>query len=186
MATMHFMSGHIPEGIGNGHFVHVPYNCYPTADGHVIVACIGDAFFERFVQCMEIPALRKPQYMQQPARFSAKTEIDALVSEEFRKLPTAHWLGVLNAARIPCGPVNNFAQTLSDPQVLARGMVAEVTLLSGEVLRMPGNPVKLSGAQATAYTAPPALGAQTTQVLGDWLGYSPEKLNQLRALGTVA
>ena len=59
MATMHLMSGHVPHGIGNGQFVHVPYNSYPTADGHVIVACIGDPFFERFVDFINIEALRK-------------------------------------------------------------------------------------------------------------------------------
>ena len=60
MATMHLMSGHVPAGIGNGHFVHVPYNSYPTADGHIIIACIGDPFFERFVEFIDLPELRDP------------------------------------------------------------------------------------------------------------------------------
>lgn len=186
MATMYFMSGEVPEGIGNGHFVHVPYNCYPTADGHIIVACIGDAFFARFVECVPLPELRNPQYLQQPGRYADKAKIDALVSAEFRTQPTAHWLKVLGAARIPCGPVNNFAQALSDTQVLARDMVVEVPLPNGERMRMPGNPVKLSAAQAREYTAPPLLGEQTQAVLGGWLGYTAEQLAQLREAGTIA
>lgn len=186
MATMHLMSGHIPEGIGNGHFVHVPYNSYPTADGHIIIACIGDPFFERFVDFIDLSALRDPTYRQQPVRFAIKAKIDALIGDELKKQPTAHWLERLRAARIPCGPVNNFAQALSDTQVVARDMVVEVPLKTGETVRMPGNPIKLSAAAAMTYTCPPALGEHTRHVFGDLVGYSAEKLEALRQAGTIA
>lgn len=186
MATMHLMSGIVPHGIGNGHFVHVPYNSYPTSDGHIIIACIGDPFFERFVECIDMPELRDPEFRKQPVRFAAKAEIDALVSAQMRQHTTEHWLKVLNAARIPCGPVNNFAQALSDPQVLARDMVVDVAMPDGETLRMPGNPVKLSGAKDAAFSAPPQLGAQTQAVLGDLLGYDAGKLEALRSAGAIA
>ncbi|MGJ7484593.1 CaiB/BaiF CoA transferase family protein [Variovorax sp. LT2P21] len=186
MATMHLMSGHVPAGIGNGHFVHVPYNSYPTADGHIIIACIGDPFFERFVEFIDLPALRDPTYRQQPVRFAIKAEIDALIGDELKKQPTAHWLERLRAARIPCGPVNNFAQALSDTQVVARDMVVEVPLKTGETVRMPGNPIKLSAATAMTYTCPPALGEHTRHVFGDLVGYSDEKLEALRLAGIIA
>ena len=186
MATMHFMSGHVPEGTGNGHFVHVPYNSYPTADGHIIIACIGDGFFDRFVDFIGLDALRKPEYRQQPVRFAARAEIDAIVADELRKQPTAHWLERLREARIPCGPVNDFAQALSDPQVLARDMVVTVPLPEGEPLRMPGNPVKLSAAPQRSFGAPPRLGEQTAAVLGGWLGYPAERLARLREDGAIA
>jgi len=186
MATMHLMSGHVPEGIGNGHFVHVPYNSYPTADGHIIIACIGDAFFERFVEFIDLPALRKPEYLQQPVRYAAKAEIDAIVGAELQKQPTAYWLERLRAARIPCGPVNNFEQALNDVQVRARDMVVEVPLKTGEMLRMPGNPIKLSAASPKTYTCPPSLGEHTRSVLTQLAGYSPEQLEQLRRDGAIA
>ena len=187
MATMHLLSGHVPEGIGNGHFVHVPYNSYPTADGHVIIACIGDPFFERFVDFIDLQALRKPEYRQQPVRLAAKAEIDALVSAALRQRPTAHWLERLREARIPCGPVNNFEQALNDAQVLARDMVVEVPLKSGARVRMPGNPIKLSGAdQGRAFPRPPELGENTRQVLGEFVGYDADRLEALRAEGAIA
>jgi crotonobetainyl-CoA:carnitine CoA-transferase CaiB-like acyl-CoA transferase len=185
MATMYLMSGQVPEGIGNSHFVHVPYNCYPTADGHIIVACIGDAFFKTFRDLMEIPGLRDPALERQPARIARKAEIDAWVSEALRQNTTAHWLSLLREARIPCGPVQNFAQALADPQVQAREMVVPVTLPSGEVVRMPGNPVKLNR-DAGRYTAPPTLGQHTDAVLQDLVGYDAQTLARLRADGTVA
>jgi crotonobetainyl-CoA:carnitine CoA-transferase CaiB-like acyl-CoA transferase len=186
MATMHLMSGHVPHGIGNGHFVHVPYNSYPTADGHVIVACIGDPFFERFVDFIDIPELRKPEYKQQPVRFAAKAEIDALIGKAMRQHDNAYWLERLRAARIPCGPVNNLAQALGDAQVLAREMVVEVALKNGETVRMPGNPVKLSRAHPHPWTRPPELGEHTRQVLGQLVGYSADKLAQLQRDGVIS
>lgn len=167
--------------------MHVPYNSYPTADGHVIIACIGDPFFDRFVDFIDLPALRKPEYRQQPVRFAAKTEIDAMVGEAMRRHPTAYWLERLREARIPCGPVNNFEQALNDEQVLSREMVVDVPLKTGERVRMPGNPIKLSAAASgQAFTCPPALGEHTRRVLGDLVGYSPEKLEALRAEGVIA
>lgn len=186
MATMHLMSGHVPHSIGNGHFVHVPYNSYPTADGHVIVACIGDPFFERFVEFIDIEALRKAEYKKQPVRFAAKAEIDALIAAAMRLHDNAYWLERLRAARIPCGPVNNLQQALGDAQVLAREMVVEVALKSGETVRMPGNPIKLSRALPHAWSRPPELGEHTQDVLGQLVGYGPDKLAQLRNDGVIA
>lgn len=186
MATMYLMSGTVPAGIGNGHFVHVPYNSYPTADGHIIIACIGDPFFERFVDCIDLPFLRKPEFLQQPVRFAAKAEIDQAVGAVLRQHSTAHWMAKLQAARIPCGPVNSFANALADPQVVARDMVVEVTLPSGEKLRMPGNPVKLSGVVSRSPSAPPALGQHTHAVLNEVTGYTAEKLAELQKTGVIA
>ena len=185
MATMYLMSGIVPEGIGNGHFVHVPYNSFPTADGHVIVACIGDAFFERFVQFINIEELKDPELLKQPVRFAKKARIEALISDKFRTQTTAYWVEQLEAARIPCGPVNNFAQALNQAQVRARDMVVDVQLANGQSLQMPGNPVKLSDSPQQSYVRPPGLGEHTDQVLPD-LGYSAERLATLRTQGVIA
>ncbi len=186
MATMHLMSGQVPEGIGNGHFVHVPYNSYATADGHLTVACIGDPFFARFAQFAGIPELLDPQLATQPQRMAAKERIDALVAARFKTQSTAHWLAQMHAARIPCGPVNDFRQALNDPQVRARDMVVDVMLKTGETLQMPGNPIKLSNASSRAFSHPPALGEHTGKILSELAGYSDEKLAQLQAAGAVA
>ena len=186
MATMYLMSGNVPEGIGNGHFVHVPYNAFPTADGHVIVACIGDAFFERFAQFIDIEELRNPEYLKQPVRYAAKARIEALISEKFRTQSTAYWVEQLEAARIPCGPVNNFAQSLGSAQVRARDMVVPVQLASGETVEMPGNPVKLSDNPTRGFLRPPTLGEHTDAVLSKLVGYDAERIAQLRQQGAIA
>lgn len=185
MATMHLMSGIVPTAIGNSHFVHVPYNSFTTSDGHVIVACIGDAFFERFVNTMDLPALRNPAFLQQPVRYAAKAEIEAIINAKLKTESTIYWLEKLQAARIPCGPVNNLEQALNDTQIQARDMVVEVTLASGKKVRMPGNPMKLSASKQTDYIRPPDLGEHTSDVLESLLGYSQETMKQLRLTGAI-
>lgn len=189
MATMHLMSGRMPQRIGNAHFVHVPYNTYATQDGHIIVACIGDAFFERLLEVVDHPVLKEPAYRRQPARLADRTRIDAVLNEVFAADSSAAWLARLRAARVPCGPVNDFAQALSEPQVTARHMVVEVALDDGTPVAMPGNPVKLSDmdtADQTTFAPPPPLGRDTDAVLQSLLHYPPQRIEALRAAGAVA
>ena len=185
MATMYLLSGDVPGPIGNGHFVHVPYNTYRTKDGHVIIACIGDSFFERIQAVIDRPELKQEKYRTQPGRFPDKAIIDGLLQEELEKHDTAHWLARLREQRIPCAPVNDFAQALADPQILARNMVVDVGLRTGETIRMPGNPVKLSAAGETPFSAPPHLGEHTEAVLRDLLNYEPARLQSLRQAGVI-
>ena len=185
MATMHLMSGEVPERIGNSHFVHVPYNVYPTQDGYVIVACIGDAFFIKFRDMLGRAELNDPAYVNQPARLVDRERIDAIVQEELLKGTAQDWLARLREARIPCGPVNDFAQALTDPQVLARDMVIEVPLHNGETVRMPGNPVKFSGDTSGEVTPPPLLGEHTEAVLRQTLGYDDERIASLRSARSI-
>lgn len=181
MATMHLMSGLLPERIGNSHFVHVPYNTFRTSDGHIVIACIGDAFFERFISVIPLPGLLKPEYLKQPARYADREHIDRLINEELSTNTTEYWLELLRSARIPCGPVNDFSQALNSEQVQVRDMVVEVELNTGEKVRMPGNPMKFSASRQSAMTAPPELGRDTGSVLSDMLGYDAGRLETLRA-----
>jgi crotonobetainyl-CoA:carnitine CoA-transferase CaiB-like acyl-CoA transferase len=180
MATMHLMSGHVPGRIGNSHFVHVPYNTYQTQDGYMVIACIGDAFYERFISVVQRPELKDPAYLKQPARYAAREAIEKVINEELVQQPTRYWLQKLGAARIPCGPVNDLGQALADPHIVARDMVVNVPLDDGGQLRMPGVPMKFSGSPITSFTAPPTLGRDTDAVLGDLLQYGPERIAALK------
>lgn len=186
MATMHLMSGIVPERLGNAHFVHVPYNTYRTQTGYIIIACIGDAFYEKFLEVIPRPELRQERYRAQPGRYADRALIDRIIQEELDTNTSEHWLAKLRAARIPCAPVNDFAQALADPQVRARGMVVDVELQNGDTIQMPGNPVKLSDAGPERYGAPPRLGEHTDAVLGDFLGYDGARIARLRADRVVA
>jgi crotonobetainyl-CoA:carnitine CoA-transferase CaiB-like acyl-CoA transferase len=185
MATMYLMSGITPERIGNSHFVHVPYNAFKTQTGYIIIACIGDAFFERILDVIPHPALRAEKFLKQPGRYAEREFINGIIQTALLENTAEYWLAKLGAARIPCGPVNDFGQALKDPQVLARNMVVDVRLQSGETISMPGNPIKLSAAEQESFSPPPLLGEHTDAVLTRFLGYDAAKLAPLKAAGVV-
>lgn len=185
MATMYFLSGKDPGRLGNGHFVHVPYDTFRTKSRDLIIAIITDNFWKSFVELLQDPVLADPAFDTQPGRFAHREMINARIQEALAKQPCEYWLEKLTAARIPHAPVNNFSHALHDPQVLARNMVVEVPHPGGSRVRMPGNPVKLSDTGDEAYTAPPLLGQDTDKVLGEMLGLDAQALTSLRARGVI-
>lgn len=190
MATMHLLSGQIPGALGNAHFVHVPYNTFPASDGYFIIAVIMDSFWKKLMEVVDLPELDTEENETQPGRFANQHEINAKLSAVFRTQPKQYWLDQLSEARIPCAPVNNLQEALSDPQILARNMVVDVPVANPEggapvVTRQPGNPIKLSETNDDTYSAPPAVGEHTDEVLTELLGRDADALQQLRARGVI-
>lgn len=185
MATMFLMSGEQPGQVGNGHFVHVPYNTFQTRTCHIIIAVIFDSFWPKVVDLLDIDALRDPRYDRQPARLADKKRIEELMSERLRERDGEYWLEELTKRRVPCAPVNDFRGALNDTQVLARDMVVEVPLPDGATQLMPGNPIKIGEGRQT-FAPPPELGAHTDMVMQEMLGLSGERIRELRGRGIVA
>ncbi|MEQ8166259.1 MAG: CaiB/BaiF CoA-transferase family protein [Alphaproteobacteria bacterium] len=186
MATMFLLSGVNPGPLGNAHFVHVPYNTFPTASFHIIIAVIFDKFWDNLMEVVDIPELRdNADYRTQPGRYRDRDLINAKLSEALREKPGDYWLGRLREKRIPCAPVNNFERALSDPQILARNMVVSVTLPEGDEVRMPGNPVKLSETYEDTFSPPPKLGQHTAEVFGEVAGLPPERIAALIEKGVL-
>ena len=187
MATMHFLSGEDPEPIGNAHFVHVPYNTYPTADGHLVIAVITDNFWQNLKTVVACPDFDDPRYDTQPARLADQEMIDRRLAEALATDTTAAWLAKLRKQRIPCAPVNRFSEALNDPQVRHRDMVVELSHPDGSSTWGPGNPVKLSRDDEPTSCAPaPTRGQHTDEVLSGLLGYDPGAIAALRDSGAVA
>ena len=180
MATMYFLSGENPEPLGNGHFVHVPYNTYPTADGFVVIAVIFDSFWDNLVGLLGVEALKDPKYKTQPARLADKKLIDGILNELFATRDTTHWVEQLSSVRVPCAPVNRFSDALADPQVRHRKMVVEIPHPQGGTVEAPGNPIKLSADDEDSYSPPPLLGEHTDAVLERVLGYDAERIAALK------
>ena len=184
-ATMYAMSGVVPAADGNEHPVHVPYNTFPTQDGHIIIAIITDDFWKNLMTVVPLPELDTEEHHTAAGRRRSRTRINQRLAEVFQTGTKAHWLERLRAARIPCAPVNTVADAVEQPQTLARNMMVDVNLLTGETVRMPGNPIKLSETNAETYSPPPRLGADTDEVLTTLLGKNEAQLSRLRELGAI-
>jgi len=186
MATMHFLSGVDPHPIGNAHFVHVPYDTFRCADGFIVIAVLTDNLWQILKQVVACPEFDDPRYYGQPGRWAGREHINARLNAILGTNTCAHWLAALEARRIPCSPVNNFSQALSDPQVLHRNMVVELRHPHGGSTRGPGNPIKLSRTGEESFTAAPLLGADTDDVMARVLGMSAADIAALKTRGVIA
>ncbi len=184
MATMYFLSGVIPDKLGNGHFVHVPYDTFQCSDGYIVIAVISDSFWEALLAIIPAEDLNTEENKSQPGRLKNKAVINQRLNDILSTHTQAYWLEKLRAARIPCAPVYNLAQALSNEQVLARNMVVEVLHPLGGSIRMPGNPVKLSETNEETYTPPPLLGQHNEEVFAS-IGLTAEEMEQLREYGII-
>lgn len=185
MATMYYLSGEVPGAIGNSHFVHVPYNTFPTKDLWLIIAIITNEAWARFRDMMAIDALMDDAFDLQPGRLKAKDFIEDKLSARLIEESCDFWLDKLAEVKIPCAPVNDLEHALNDVQVQARNMVVTVAHPEGGEVQMPGNPVKMSATGEDTYGPPPLLGQHTDEILRDLLDKSESDIAALRAAGTI-
>jgi crotonobetainyl-CoA:carnitine CoA-transferase CaiB-like acyl-CoA transferase len=185
IGAMHLMSGKLTERVGNGHFVHVPYNTFRTRTRHLILAVLTDAFWRELVELLGDETLRQPEFDRQPGRLAAKAFIEARVQHALEQETCEHWLAALAERRIPAAPVNDVAWAFAEPQALAREMRVKVPAPGGGFIEQPGNPVKLSGSPADIFAAPPRVGEDTRGVLGALLGLGEAALARLAGEGVI-
>jgi crotonobetainyl-CoA:carnitine CoA-transferase CaiB-like acyl-CoA transferase len=185
MATMFLLSGKNPGPVGNGHFVHVPYDTFRTQSRGIILAVITDNFWTSLVELLDDPELRDPRYETQPGRLADREFINRRIQAAFDRDTCEVWIERLQGKRIPCAPVNDFEHALGDPQVTARNMIVRVDHPDGGSIEMPGNPLKLSETHAETFTPPPLVGQHTNEILHAILGLSEAEISSLKQRGIV-
>lgn len=185
VAHNYFATGKTPGRYGNAHASIVPYETFPTADGHLAVGIGSDEQYRRLCRAIGRPDLADdPQYQTNADRVARRVALIGEMQQTFREATTAVWYDRILAAKIPVSPINDVATALNDPQVLARQMVQEVPHPTAGTIKLLGPVAKLSETPATIRTAPPLLGADTDAVLTQ-LGYDAAAIAQLRADGVV-
>jgi CoA:oxalate CoA-transferase len=134
------VTGQAPDPIGNRHPSIAPFEPYATADRPLVVACGNDALFGRLCQALGRPDLTSdPRFRTNPERVRNVEALKDALEAVLRTAPATHWVAVLEAAGVPCSPVQTVADAVEHPQVQARNMV-----VTAGGLRMAGNPIKLS------------------------------------------
>jgi crotonobetainyl-CoA:carnitine CoA-transferase CaiB-like acyl-CoA transferase len=184
-AAIHFISGENPRRIGNAHINHVPYDVYPCMDGHIILAVVTDEFWQRLMGIIDLPDINIEENRGRAGRQKNREQIDAELSRIFPTQKKEYWLEKLHAARIPSAPVNDFSEAFTNPQLISRNMVVEVEGPNGAKVRMPGNPIKLSGTDADSFTLSPLLGQHNQEIFTELLGKSDAEIAALYDEGII-
>lgn len=185
-ASNYLVGGIIPERLGNSHPNIVPYQAFPTADGHVILAVGNDSQFQRFCAVAGCPALAEdPRFSTNTARVQNREILVPLLKANMASRPSAQWIEMLEAVGVPCGPINNLAQVFDNPQIRHRGMVAHMDHPVSGSVDLLANPIRLSETPVAYDRPPPPLGADTWDVLSRVLGLDPQAVAALAADGVV-
>ncbi|NVK40258.1 MAG: CoA transferase [Oceanospirillaceae bacterium] len=185
-ALNYLCSGQVPQRLGNAHPNIVPYQAFPTADGHLILAVGNDAQFRRFCEVAGCPALASDErFATNAARVTHRDSLIPELRTLFAGRSTDDWLAALEAVGVPCGPINDLERVFADPQVQHRGLQLNRPHPQAGDVALVGNPIRFDGEALNAPTAPPLLGEQTDPVLQRLLGLADDERRQLRENGTI-
>ncbi len=184
-AVSYFASGDVPERIGSSHASVAPYGAFPTADGFLVVAVASDALWRRFCGALERPDLVEDQRFATNAQRCARRDaLEEVIVAALAEASSEVWALRMDAAGVPCSPVNTLDTVLNLPQVAYRQMVVDTPRPEIPDLRLPGIAVKLTGTPGSIRRPPPLLGEHTDEVLTE-LGYSSEDIERMRTTGAV-
>ena len=178
----YFTSGKIPGRYGNAHANVVPYEVFATADGHVILAVGNDSQYASFCKAAGRPELAADErYATMPGRIRNRAALIPLLRQIFKERPSRQWLADLEAAGVPCGPINDYREVFEDTQVRHRGLKVEIPHPAGVPCPAVASPMRFSKTPVEYELPPPLLGEHTREVLGELLGMGGEELDRLAA-----
>ncbi len=170
-ATWHLTGGYEPQRKGrSAHPSLVPFQAFPTGDRWIVVACAKEKFFARLVAALGCPELSTdPRFANFSARGAHAFELQDLLDEIFASRPATQWLGILRAAGVPCGPVNNVSEALQDPQTRARNLIVSTEHPHFGRVDQVASPVRVGPVPPT-YRRAPQLHEDADQILESLLG----------------
>ena len=180
LGANYLATGEAPRRMGNAHQNIVPYQVFEVADGHLILAVGNDAQFARFCAeagCAEMAS--DLRFTTNSLRVKHRAELVPLLAARMRQRTRADWLAALQAATVPCGPINDLNDVFADPQVQARGMKQTLPHPLSDRLALVASPMKLSATPVQLRRPPPLLGEHTDEVLAE-LGLSAAARQALR------
>ena len=179
-------SGAPPVRWGNAHPNIVPYQAFQTSDSWIIVAVGNDGQFRKFVEAGNRAELADDvRFATNPERVRHRETLAPIIAEMVKTRSKHEWIELLEAAGVPCGPINNLAEVFEHEQVVARGMQVDLPHPSGATVKLVRNPIRMSETPPQALSHPPTLGEHTDDVLRRVLGYDDEAIATLRERSVI-
>ena len=195
LGANYLVSGKVPGRAGNAHQNIVPYQVFEVqpplnaeagAKDHLILTVGNDGQFAKFCAVANRSDLAThPRYAKNTERVRHRAELVPLLEAIMKTRTKAEWLPALEAAKVPCGAINNLAEVFADPHVQARQMVTPWQHPVEPNLRLVASPLKLSETPVRNDLPPPLLGQQTDEVLTQVLAYSADQIHHLRTQGVI-
>ncbi len=185
-AINYFLSGKIPERMGNAHSNMVPYQVFRCKEGDIIIAVGNDAQYVAFCKVIGLPLLATDlQYSTGPQRNRHREALIPLIAEAMTARTMEEWVTLLEASNVPCGPILNMKQVFEDPQVMHRDMQLSLPHSAGVDAPGVANPIRLSETPIRYERAAPTLGEHNQAILHERLGITNERLAELKTRGIV-
>jgi len=179
-AGAYLTSGEIPQPVGSGHPVIVPYQAFKAKDVYINIAVGNDQLWQRFCKAVGLEkVMGDPKFATNAKRVENREEIVKIISDLIATRNGEEWLKIITDAGVPCGPIYTIDKIFSDPQVLHRQMLKELDHPKAGKIKVTGIPVKLSDTPGEVKTAPPLLGQHTQEILSE-LGYNNRDVEKLR------
>ena len=180
-----FVSGQVPQRLGNGHPNIVPYQVFACKGGYIILAVANDGQFKSFCQAVGQPEWAEDERFKVGASRGAHRDLICGMIAELMLTRTMHeWIELLEANNVPCGPINNIDQVFEDPQVQHRGMQVPMQHASGPITLL-ASPMRFDATPVRYELPPPLLGQHTAEVLQQLLGLSAGEISALQAQRVV-
>jgi len=186
VASNYLISDNLPKRHGNAHANIVPYQSFQASDGWFVLAVGNDKQFARLCEVIgKLELVDDTRFGLNSQRVKNRDELIAILKPIFATRSASEWLTALEAAEIPCGPINTFDQVFAGPQVQAREMLIEMEHPTIGKLPLVGSPLKFSETQVDYKLPPPRLGEHTEEVLKELLGYSGNQIAELKSCKAV-
>src|SRR5438309_10695609 len=184
-ATEYFSGAGIPAPMGSAHRMNAPYQAIRCADGYITLGAANERLFRRLCDVLGHSEWSDmPEFADNASRVRNHAALAGRIEAITSQRPRTHWLALLDAKEIPCGPINDYAQVFADPQVQAREMIVEVDHPTLGRLKTLGSPIKLSATPPDVRRRAPLLGEHTDEVLSQ-AGYSEREIAALHRSGAV-
>jgi len=178
-ATEYFAGTGVPQPMGSAHRMSAPYQAIRCADGHITLAAANDRLFVRLCELLQHPEwAADPDYTTDTGRVRNRGRLAAAIESVTTTRPRQHWIDLLEANGIPCGPINDYAQVFSDPQIAVREMAVEVDHPTLGRIRALGSPIKMSATPPLVTRPAPLLGQHTEEVLRE-AGFSDREIEMI-------